>query len=298
MNDIVRAFHGCRKATDFYKVQIALENCLSPGEARDLAANRDQLAAPAREWLDGFIGAIFNERPDVRAYARLRLCDHVWFYGHAPGEARRKHLLLAFCGAAHRLMVPVTVALQHIDAAEFDVVVLTDPSRRGYLAGIDGFASDFAGILDRLSQEVGTRHYTSVRCLGTSQGGAPALLAGLHLGAERAVSVGGRPFRDHERAAAEEGSVSEAGVPRALAGKVATKIVCAFGADNAKDREAAATLAGDHIARGAWSVPVQGVATHNLLFDMLKARRLGGFLDGLLLADPPGDGESAASFRI
>lgn len=283
MKDIIAGFNRCRKVTDFYRLQIAAEDYLSPTEFAQLYEQRKQLPTQAREWLDTFAGLLFGEIPEPRQYARQRLGDHVWFFGHGPGEKRRPRLLIGFCGGMHRLMVPISIALQHVDAEEFDVVVLTDPTRRRYLFGIDDFADDFDGILTRLTELVGVPDYRTVGCLGASSGGLAALRAAISFGAERAVLVGGRPINmyskkwpDQEKSEAEFEGVF------AQAGSVPTRVVCGFAEDNEKDREGALSFAETLNAELA---PVPGIENHNILFELLKQARLGRYMDRLLLAD-------------
>ena len=150
IDDILAAFRRCRKPPEFYRLQIAIENFVCPREAAELISLRDRLPAEARPWIDRLATRAFSEVGEPKPYTRLRLGTHVWFYGHGPDEPRRPHLLLGFCGGAHRLTLPLPVALQHLDAAQFDVVVLTDPTNRAYMQGIEDYADSFDGILRRL----------------------------------------------------------------------------------------------------------------------------------------------------
>lgn len=283
MDDIVSAFGRCRRPTDFYKLRIAIENFLSPVEAAHLIALRDRLPAEAQDSIDTLARRAFSEISEPKPYERLRLGTHVYFYGHGPGEARRPDLLIAFCGSAQRLLLPIPVALQHMNADQFDVVVLTDPANRAYMMGIEGYADSFAGILRRLDADLKFAGYRSVRCFGASIGGVVALRAGLALDAERAVSVVGRPIRSYsaaEEVPAEALAAFDGDLARHRS--AATRIVCAFGADHPDDSAGGRQLARD---LGGEAVAVPGVSVHTLLNEMLKAGRLSRFLDDLLSGD-------------
>ena len=153
------------------------------------------------------------------------------------------------------------------------------------MMGIDGYADDFDGILDRLDADVTLGAYRSIRCLGASIGGVVALRAGLALRAERALSLGGRPIREYgpahtvpaeALAAFDETFRRHAEAP--------TRIMCAYGADHEADRKGGLELA--RCLEGA-VVPIPGVSTHGLPGAILKQGWLGRFFDDLLLADPP-----------
>lgn len=284
MKDIIAGFNRCRKVTDFYRLQIAAEDYLSPTEFAQLCDQRSQLPAQAQEWLDNFADLLFGEIPEARQYARQRLGDHVWFFGHGPDEKPRPRLLIGFCGALHRLMVPISIALQHIDPDQFDIVVLTDPTRRRYLFGIDDFADDFDGIISQLSELVGVANYRTVECIGASSGGLAALRTAISFGAERAVLVGGRPMHMYSRKWPDQ-EKAEAGFEEvfAQAGSVPTRVVCGFAEDNELDRQGGLWFAETYNAELA---PVPGIENHNILFELLKQARLGRYLDRLLLSDP------------
>lgn len=291
--DILRAFRRCRRDTDFYRLQIALENILSPAEVADLMALRGKLPARAQGWVDELQARAFSEIAEPRPYERLRLGTHVWFYGHGPDEERRPHLLVAFCGSANRLMLPIPVFLQHLDASRFDVVVLTDPADRAYMAGIEAYAVDFDGIMRRLENDIDLGAYSSIRCLGSSIAGVVALRAGFALGAERAVSLSGRPIRSYQQAKSlPEHAVAAFDEALARRAEAPTRVICVHGAGHYEDTAGAAELAG---RLGGETFPVPGVKVHNVLFEILKLGRLGGFLDEIMLGAPVSGAKAEAS---
>jgi hypothetical protein len=73
----------------------------------------------------------------------------------------------------------------------YDVLILSDIQRRHYDAGIAGYSSSLLEMLDRLRTFTEARCYRRIVTYGTSMGGYAALRAGLWLGADRAVSIGG-----------------------------------------------------------------------------------------------------------
>lgn len=288
MDQIVAAFRRCRKPTDFYRLQISIEDFVTPQEFAELCQRRAELPAPAHDWLDKLSGLMFGEIAEPREYARTKIASQVWFYGadaSRSGQApARPDLLVCFCGLWQRLMSPISTILQHVDASRCDVVVLTDPSKRAFFHGIDGYAESFDAILSRLGDDVALDGYEAVKCFGTSAGGLPAIAAASRLGAERAVSVGGREARTYAPAMARHGIAPDDFCREfAIQPQDRTSYICVYPAEHEADRAGAEHY--EH-ALGAVRIPVLGTGQHTLLFEFLKKHRLGSFLDALFFDDP------------
>ena len=277
----VESFNRCRTPADFYQVQIDLENTCVPSEIVALREKSKTLPAPARRWLDGLEVMMRRGSATVQPFRRLPLSDNVWYFQTgAPPEA--KSLLVGFCGNALRLMLPIPVFLQHVPARDFDVVVLRDPSRCFYLRGVPEYAPHLAEVVARLQRDLPCERYSTVRCLGTSGGGAAALVAGTLLGAERALSVGGtHPARLATMLGPSGLKGDEMDALIASLGTTATQRICCFGADNASDAEGAHSLC--RALPGARAEPAAGVASHNLLLQLFERGALHAFLETRLL---------------
>ena len=120
-----------------------------------------------------------------------------------------------------------------------------------------------------------------MKCLGGSIGGVVALRAGLALGAERAVSIAGRPIRAY--GAAQEvppSAVAAFEEDLALHRTAPTQILCVFGTDHPDDSDGGRQLAHD---LGGETIPVPGVSVHSVLNEILKTGRLCRFFDETLL---------------
>lgn len=268
MQQIVDAILRCENETQFYRIRIAAEDYLTPAELIELADHAPKLPPYARDWLSEARALMVQEIEAVQPYKRLKLDENVLLYRRDPGRRTSPHLLLAFCGAAHRLMAPVAFALQHIDPDEFDVVVLSDPMKFGFAKGIQGFARDMAGLLSRLHHHLDFTAYESVRTLGTSVGAIGALAAAFLIEAERVVAVGGRPLRSYPqivRDAPIELASFEALFARA--GELSTRVIITYGADCVVDRDGGIELA-DRLQ--GEEVPLPGIESHACLHEVLK----------------------------
>lgn len=278
-------FAACRTAADFYRVQIDAENILSPAEvaALDPAA----LPPPAAAWLGRLRGMLLLAGGGAQAFRRRDLSDNATFY-EGEGEGTPRCLVVAFTGIALRMNVPAPAFLQALPAAACDVVILRDPGRAAFLAGVPGYAADLPALAARLAADLpGGRHPAGIRCIGTSAGGAAALYLGRLVGARRAVSVdGAHPAGLKLRLAAE---VDRGALDAAVAGMPpgAEMLVAAHGISDPRDavrgRLLAAGLPGAH----ALTIAVQG--PHGLLGTLLARRLLARFLAEVLLADTPRD---------
>jgi hypothetical protein len=186
-------FAACRTAADFYRVQIEAENILSPAEVA--ALDPAELPPPAAAWQARLSGMMGQVAPAVQAFRRRDLSDHASFFEGAGDAGAGRCLVVGFTGIALRMNVPAPVFLQALPAAACDVVILRDPGRAAFLAGVPGYAPDLPALAERLAADLpGGRHPGGWRCIGTSAGGAAALYFGRLAGARRAVSVdGGHP---------------------------------------------------------------------------------------------------------
>jgi pimeloyl-ACP methyl ester carboxylesterase len=192
---------------------------------------------------------------------------------------RSTTVLVAFMGAAERLMLDTPTFLQHLPG-DTDVLVLRDVQKRGHLKGIPGVADDLHGVVAAVREAV-VHEYPRILTIGTSMGGAAALYAAVLLGAERGVSVGGFPIDPVSMigslAASPEQHVRPSGSPE---GDDRPQLVCVFAAENDRDRTGAERLA-DVLPIDAQLV-VAGIDSHGVLNKVRKRGKLRELLTLLL----------------
>ena len=280
--NFVEAFEACRTPADFYRLQISLENECAPAELLPAFDCRDKLPAPARKWIENLHAMMLRGGATVQPFTREVLAENARFYHDGSSSCSEKSLLVCFCGNYQRIMIQLPVFLQHIPACSFDVVVFKDPGKLFFLRGVPGYAPTLAALRERLGRDLCLERYASVRCLGTSAGGAAALAGGAVLGAERALSFGGgHPSRVAGELAGSGLTGSEFDDVFGDADTSRTRLRAFFGIGNSTDRETAASLCGAFC--GVRAVPVAGVAGHNIFFELFSKGDLQGFLDRNLL---------------
>jgi hypothetical protein len=158
-----------------------LDNSLTPLEIAELLRN------PTHQHLPFAIAPLLREAPPAR-YLREELSRDARLYSANRGA---RTLIVAFCGAVSRLMKPISHFLQMMPDDAYDVLVFTDVQQRHHDAGIPGYSNSLLETLIRIKILRDSRSYSRLITYGTSMGGFPGLRAGLWLGADRAISIGG-----------------------------------------------------------------------------------------------------------
>ena len=120
-------------------------------------------------------------------YLREDWGKNVKFY---TANRSAQSLIVAFCGKGG-LGVPVSSFLQMMREDLYDVLVLHDERELFFDRGVAGFSDSFLEAVHRIKALATERGYGEVITFGPSMGGYPALRAGLLLGADRSISVGG-----------------------------------------------------------------------------------------------------------
>lgn len=271
---LVDAFAQCRTPADFYRVQITLENELTPQELLEQLKWRDELAPPARKWISALEEMMLRESGQIQPFRRTSLSENVQFC-HAGAGHGVKSLLVGFCGNFQRLMMPLPVFLQQVPADIFDVLIFKDPGRDFFLRGVPGYVDSLAQLPERVERDLPLARYASVRCIGTSAGGAAALVAGEVFGAERALSFGGgHPARASESLEPKGLTGTELDLVFADAKRSCGRKLAFFGETNEFDRETAGSLCRAY--PGTRIAPVRGVSTHNIFFELFERKELAG----------------------
>jgi hypothetical protein len=179
-----------------------------------------------------------------------------------------------FCGRAQMLSSPTAILLQYF-SPDADVLVLRDPSQKAFTDGIAGYADTFPGLVDALRGEFDFGRYRTLRCIGTSSGGAAAIAAGALLGASPTASFCGHLSRDQQRtnplATDIDGTIENA------TGS-AERFFAVFGQDNPHDRANAENLAR---VFALTLYPVPGIEAHNVVRTLHDQGRLAGVLADL-----------------
>lgn len=287
--DVAAELARCATTADRYRLQIEAENDLTPAEVAALHAAAPELPEASRVWVEKLASMCRRIRDPIQPFRRRALAPAVSFFeGAAPPGAPRA-LVVAFTGVAQRMMLPLAPFLQGLPADRCDVVVLRDPDRLAFLAGLPGYAADLPALAERLAADVPMARYAGIACVGTSAGGAASLAFGPLLGARLSLSLGGL----HPRAMGLRGAARPVDryvfdKLRAASPPAATRLVCAHGEDFLRDcvrsRLLAMTVPGSEV------LVVRGVALHGVLAGLFLRNALARFmeevlLDGVLPAD-------------
>jgi hypothetical protein len=257
----------CRTQNEFNRLTINLENTLAPAEICQIATV--SLSAGTRERSAAWFKKLGKWQPDLfqspQQYQREVLSPRAIFYRHPLMPTRDKNMLLAFCGNAERLMIPVAVFLQMLDSSLWDVLVVRKRISTTYSEGEEGVADDFPGLVSHLQSKLSPAPYRNVMTFGTSAGGFFALWAAALIGAQRGVSIAGF-------------------LPRNLAKPtlpvpVDADLRLVFGETCSRDRDRALLL---QTLVGGRLTPVADVGNHNVLGTLMKQGRLRNHLDEML----------------
>jgi hypothetical protein len=267
----------CRTQNQFNRLHIHLENILSPREFALLAdlAKRQQFPERSRNWLEKIGGLSPSLFDSPQAYSRRALSENVLFYQDPERAPATKTLLVGFAGDARRLMLPIAVFLQCLDARAWDLVLLRKgPQKRPFLKGVEGISRHLPSVLSYVNRLVAARRYRRIVTLGTSGGGFYAIVAAILLDGASGVSIGG---------AAPTSALGfrlrwQLAYHRAVAKREpAFKFV--YSADHDVDRKAAMAM---QAAFGGRLRPVVGVTEHNALAPLIARGELAEFLNEIL----------------
>lgn len=199
-----RAFRGCRAVAQLNKLLKLLEHRVTPVELATLRSwhqSEDLVPAqtpasftnPLTEWLDQLgqmVEGCGKAEPEPFTYDRVAPAA-AHFVG--PGERANKTLLICFPTVGGRQMwMPNALLLQHIDAREYDVLVLSDLWRTGFRTGVPLMGHDVTDVVDWVAGLSWIGGYAGLRTMGCSAGAYPAMLTARRLHAELAVGMSGR----------------------------------------------------------------------------------------------------------
>jgi len=263
---------AARKGTETFRLRIRAEETLTPREL--VALSRKSLPRELRAWVKSLLAlGGFGWWRAPQAYARRIVAEDVELFHDPAVPTARKTLLVACTGGGRRLMMPIPSVLQYLPSSAYDVVILKDRSDGLYDAGIAGYAESLTGLAGRIARDFRPGAYRRCITYGTSSGGFAALRLGLLLGAERAISIGGR-MTWHVRRILDRRPVSAFDVLCTCIDPSPTRLICVYGDRMAEDRRAVDVLL--HSVR-AEAMPVAGIGDHNVIHELWKRRRLKPF---------------------
>jgi hypothetical protein len=280
--NVAAALAACATPADHYRLQMRLENLLTPAEAFALDDQVEALPEGARDWVRRLAQMARRIRPQAEPYRHHALAETVSLYeGEGPAGAPRS-LVVCFTGIGERMMVPTAAFLQGLPAARCDVVLLRDTARAAFLCGVPGYADDLPGLAARLEQDIPAGRHADRRCVGASSGAAAALAFGSIFGASVALGLGGMQPVAMRLPRAPEG-LDRRAFARVLNAASGTRFICAYGEAFQRDVVRGALLAMT-IPR-CRTLPVAGVDMHGVVAGLVREDALCRFLDEVLLGD-------------
>lgn len=276
----------CTTLNQFNRVHVRIETYASPEEVAAIIdgvkARRIELIVNLQRWHAIMEDALRGHGRKVQPYVRATLAPGAAMFS-APGtpeEIARRTLVIAFTGNADRLMMPLAMFLQHCPADANDVLVLYDRSRRFFLAGVDGFATDLPDSVDEIRRRIDLSRYRHCVAFGCSGGGLAAVWAAVELGLPRAVSIGGAT--PHETAqSAHAHNLDTSGFRTAIRerGERLPEVLYVAGEGASRDRAKGLAMR-EYLPTRQLIVP--GCAEHNTLFHLRRQGSLDRFLEVLL----------------
>lgn len=287
LDDIAHALHACRSEREFWRVHIKAENCLTPLEIAALIEFSHRLPRASQLWLEGLTSLGGFNTGEPQRFCRQPLAPHIDLYRDPFVPCERKQLIVGFCGAASRLMMPISCVLQYMPGDGCDLVLLRDPAKLHYIYGIPPYADSLAALARRLTAEFAAENYRRTVCYGTSMGGFVALQCGILLKADAAVSVGGRFPWHPPRLLREPTQPVIAFDPLcACNASTRTELVCYHGA-HPMDVEDATLLARIMPVK---RISLPETSEHNIILALCDKGRLGDFYETVFEFSGPGAG--------
>jgi len=204
---IVRFFQRlsryCKTVAELNQSIAKLEHRLTPLDIAylDLAhANNeivelqtsDKFRAALSAWLSDTKQLMVNSGNSTpQTFTMKRITPNINLFSN--GNHSGKTLLISFPprGVRH-LMIPTPVLLQHIDASQYDLLMITPEPDGGYQFGTLPFGRKLKQQAQWLRQQPWFNTYQNIRTFGFSAGGFPAIALGYLLNAEVALSIAGR----------------------------------------------------------------------------------------------------------
>lgn len=224
----------------------------------------------------------FNLRgqADPEHFRRQKLLSDVTLYS-TGGNTATKTLLICVTGKEGRMMMPLPIFLQNLDANAFDVIVMKDLTRNQYRYGLSSLGSDLFSMIREFGESINLNAYRTTTLLGVSAGGLPAIAIGLSLGFDRVVSVAPRSPDDPVWVSYGDESGMPGWFKRIAGQEIATEVLLVYGADYEEDRVAAEAIQnyfGDSTLVEITGKNASRKVSHNILYQALNQGMLHDFL--------------------
>jgi acyl carrier protein len=199
-----RLFRFCQTVAQLNKALATLENRITPNEFEKLYENYQakhliHTSSPEKfhlaltHWLEKIKKSMsYCRKATPEPYIRFKIAPTVSYFVTHQSQ-KNKTLLVCFTAAgSHNMGMPMAVLLQHIDANQYDLLLITEPLNEKYLHGVPHIGTNVNNVVEWISNLELIKNYQSIRTIGYSAGCYPALIAGYKLKAESAISIGGR----------------------------------------------------------------------------------------------------------
>lgn len=263
---LIERVRAARSDIDAYRIAIEIEREASPVELDQVfRETRGLISVPSlierlRSTHRLSLRADAVPEPYECVFSSPTVCH---YRATGTGLRRAPTMLLAFCGNAQLLFGPVARVLQRFPAAAHEVLVLRDPSKSGFSAGMPGLGVSFEAAMSVLRERF-LADGMEVITLGCSGGGGPALVAARLLSAAAGVSFAGRlptssgKYGETAGALAMEQALQHPSRPD-------QRLFAVYGELNERDVEKSTLLAQ---RCGGSTVVVPGFAGHNVLHEL------------------------------
>lgn len=290
---------GCRSVQEFEAVRESLLNTLTLDELVAVTARR-RMPPPA--WIATLVARLpwHRQAPELKRAAaalaawrgeitaavaiasrprwrRERLAPAAVLYRRQAAGVSGRRLIVGFAGNHQRLMLPTHVILDHLPPHD-DLLLLSDPDRKHFSAGVRGIAATLPAVCEWLAARLNEVQYDSVATFGTSAGGLAAVCAAHALGCQRAVAVGPDAPAGHPPL--------EAYLRDLIAGHAVRRpsaVILAYDPVNRRDRAGSEALA--TLLPTARTLILTASGSHNTLRPAFAAGRLAPLLHDLLGTD-------------
>jgi hypothetical protein len=283
IDEIADTLRACRTDRDFVKMHRTAAGMLTPLEAAALIEFSHRLLPPTQAWLEdlartGGFGGVAPQR-----HYRRPVAENIDFYSDPFVPTAEKNLVIAFSGAANRMMIATPVLLQFLPSDRFDLVLLRDPTKLDYAFAIPPYAHNFRDLVLRLAADIGLENYRRLYCFGTSMGGFPALRCGILIKANKAIAVGGHfPLYPPKYWMDQKFDIPAFDLLCACHAQTATTLICCYSANYDNDARSAAVLARMYPIRHITVASAQ----HNFFAALQPPQRLKQFIESLFAEDP------------
>ncbi len=199
-----RGFRRCRTVAEMNRLLGQLADRMTPLEAAALRVSQQRgrllpegaapkFGAALSEWSDGFERGMRRcGKADPEPFTSRRISPAAMYY-IGPGDRADKTLVICFSAMGYRnLSIAQAMFLQHIDASEHDVLIISDIANTAFRSGVPLMGANVHEVVGWVANLKFLGEYAGLRAIGCSAGVYPATLTGRRIGAEVTVGLNGR----------------------------------------------------------------------------------------------------------